>query len=46
MTTLFDYVKCTFLDDEWTCDECIFKLNGTCTEQFYKKYGRHRDGNN
>jgi hypothetical protein len=39
MTTLFDYIKCIFLDNEFSCENCDFKDN-ICLEQFYKKYGK------
>jgi len=35
--------KCLFLEDDWTCDTCDFRLNGTCKEGFFKKYGRLKD---
>ena len=35
-------IKCIFLLNIETCDECDFK-DGVCDEHFFKRYGRFKD---
>ena len=44
MITLFNFFKCIFIEDDWSCLDCYFK-DKICDNQFYNKYGRlkHED---